>query len=408
MHGREPCLGEPVSNVAGQREEAAPAGQREERHRDAATPARLAQGRRVAMSQRSDELRTAQKRAVDLLQLLSQLQLQRFKGWGIDASHEWCRRDPPTHGVFAPVTLFATGREMANFCTLRFMPNTTTPPRRGRPNRHPMDVLFTRLWFFVVKARSGLPSAYAIELELERHLVRQSADGQWRPRKWDAYEAGRRVPSRWRNRTGSIEIAEERFPGTARYLESPLRTLLRKPAVTLRWVDDQLLALPAVLVNLLFEDQPAASTLAPRLRDFDRVRARQLAALGGFDGLVAAVLLMKRAELVPSPDTRGMAWEAYLQARARVRTWPEVAPVAAELFQAIEASFPYWLYPRADEDVDAIPYVETPRSDAGAVDSGEGLARGRLARSILALDRQLVEHYLLESGKRPASLQCRV
>lgn len=280
------------------------------------------------------------------------------------------------------------------------MQNTTMPPRRGRPKRHPIDVLFARLWFSVVKVRSGLPSAYAIELKLESHLVRRSADGQWRPRKWDGYEAGRRVPCRRRNRTGSIEIAEAWFPGTARILESPLRSLLRKPAVTLRWIDDQLLALPAVLVSLLFEDQPAASTLAPRLRDFDRVRARQLAALGGFDGLVAAVLLMKRAELVPSPDTRGIAWEAYLQARARVRTWPEVAHVAAELFEAIEASFPYWLYPRADEVADTILHVEVPSSDAGTIASGERLARDRLALSILALDRQMVELYLLESGRQ--------
>jgi hypothetical protein len=124
--------------------------------------------------------------------------------------------------------------------------------------------------------------------------------------------------------------------------------------------------------------------------------------LGGIDGLVAAVLLMKRAALVPLPDTRDMAWEAYLRARSRVRTWPEVAPVAAELFQAIEASFPYWLYPRANEAADAMMHVETPRKDAGAIDSGKCLARERLALSILAVDRQLVEYYLLESGRRPA------
>lgn len=284
------------------------------------------------------------------------------------------------------------------------MPDSTPSPRRGRPKRHPIDVLFAQIWFCAVQARSGLPSAYAIELDLEPHLVRRSADGQWRPRKWDAYEAGRRVPKRRKSGMGSIEIAEARFPGTVKYLESPLRTLLRKPAVSLRWIDDQLLALSEPVVDLLFEPRPASSTVARHLRPFDGTRAWQLATLGGFDSLVASVLLMKRAELIPSPEMRGFAWAAYLKSQPSVLALPEVAPMAAELFLAIDAGFPRWLYLRPDQRAEVVLFTNALRDDEGVVDPAQVLAQDHLARSILTLDRQLLEHALLESGKRPVPL----
>lgn len=284
------------------------------------------------------------------------------------------------------------------------MPEPILPPQRGRPKRHPIDVLFTQIWFYVVKARSGLPSAYAIELDLEPHIVRRGADRLRRPRKWDGYEAGRRVASRRPGRVGSIEVAESRFPGTARFLESPLRTLLRKSAVSLRWIDDQLLALPETLVDLLFEPRPASSTLARQLRPFNGVLAWELSVLGGFDGLVASVLLMKRAELIPSPEMRGFAWAAYLKAQPSVLASPEVAPMAAELFLAIDANFPRWLYLRPDQRAEVVLYTNALRGDDGVVDPGQVLAQDHLARSILALDRQLLEHSLVESGKHPVSL----
>lgn len=284
------------------------------------------------------------------------------------------------------------------------MPDSTPPPRRGRPKRHHIDALFAQIWFCAIKARSGLPSAYAIELDLEPHLVHRSPDGQRRPRKWDAYEAGRRVPTRRKDGMGSIEIAEARFPGTVRYLESPLRTLLRKRAVGLPWVDDQLLTLPEPVVNLLFEPQAMSSALARQLRPFDAVRAQQLALLGGFDGLVAAVLLMKRAELIPSPVMRSLAWDAYLQIQPSVLAQPEVAAMATGLFLAIDAGLPRWLYLRPDRRAEVVLYTNALRDDDGVVDPAQVLAHDHLARAIVALDRQLLERTLQESGKRPVPL----
>jgi hypothetical protein len=115
---------------------------------------------------------------------------------------------------------------------------------RGRPKRHQVNVIFTRLWFDGVKAKSRLRSAYAIELTLEPHLVRQGPDGLIRPCKWDAYEVGRRVPTGKAGEASPVELAEARYRGTAKLFNSPLRTLLRDSTGSMEWILDQLQGLP--------------------------------------------------------------------------------------------------------------------------------------------------------------------
>lgn len=78
--------------------------------------------------------------------------------------------------------------------------------------------------------------------------------------------------------------------------------------------------------------------------------------------------------------------------------------MAAELFLAIDAGFPRWLYLRPDQRAEVVLYTNALRDDEGVVDPAQVLAQDFLARSILTLDRQLLEHYLLESGKRPVPL----
>lgn len=63
------------------------------------------------------------------------------------------------------------------------MPTFLQPPKPGRPKRNPIDVLRTKVWFYAVKARSGLPSAYAIELAIEPSIVKHKEAGVVRPRK---------------------------------------------------------------------------------------------------------------------------------------------------------------------------------------------------------------------------------
>lgn len=102
------------------------------------------------------------------------------------------------------------------------MPTVVTPPRPGRPTRHPVDQLATRIWFSYVKHQTGLPSAYAIERTMEPDCFEAAVDGVDRPRNWGTYEAGDRIPRRSRSGDGPIEKAQARVPGSADVLESPM------------------------------------------------------------------------------------------------------------------------------------------------------------------------------------------
>ena len=199
--------------------------------------------------------------------------------------------------------------------------------------------MFTRLWFDGVKAKSRLRSAYAIERTLESHLVRQGPDGLIRPCKWDAYEDGRRVPTGKSGEASPVDLAEVQYPGTAKFFNSPLRTLLRDSTGSMEWILDQLHRLPPKLRRLLFEPTVARG-LAPKLKSFDIGLAQQLANAGGFDALVASVLLMRRAELLPSTELRRLAWLAYMATQQSVRAVPALARMADELFGAIDSDVP--------------------------------------------------------------------
>ena len=92
------------------------------------------------------------------------------------------------------------------------MPTFLQPPKPGRPKRNPIDVLRTKVWFYAVKARSGLPSAYAIELAIEPSIVKHKEAGVVRPRKWDGYQTGLRVPRRMVGKPYSVDIADQNYP----------------------------------------------------------------------------------------------------------------------------------------------------------------------------------------------------
>jgi hypothetical protein len=269
--------------------------------------------------------------------------------------------------------------------------------QRGRPRRHEIDVLFTRLWFDGVKAKSRLRSAYAIELTLEPHLVRQGPDGLIRPCKWDAYEVGRRVPTGKAGEASPVELAEARYPGTAKLFNSPLRTLLRDSTGSMEWILNQLQALPPKLRRLLFEPKVRRGP-APKLKSFDISLAQQLANAGGFDALIASVLLMRRAELVPSVQLRRLAWLAYMATQQSVRAVPALARVADELFGAIDLMFPNWLYVNHDKRTNVIVHPISLGTKASEMDLYKLDSWDRLMRACLQRDTEFLNLHI-DTGK---------
>lgn len=264
--------------------------------------------------------------------------------------------------------------------------------RRGRPPRAPAYSLFTRLWFCAFKVLSGRSTAYAID------QLRDSKLTEVWPRKSRPYELGRRSPSQ-----RFVDAVEAEYPGTAQYFDSPLKALLRGDTVSRDWVEGQLLALPAQIVDLLVFPLPVASLPVAFLRPFDDERAKQLAAVGGLHALEAAILLMKLGELIPSPDLRRLAREAYIRTQPSVGAHPVLSAFAGELFSCIDAAFPRWIYPRPELRL-AVGSPDMWRKPVGLRSPEEILDEENSPRTIKFLTRIAIERRVLEARIRAGDL----
>lgn len=235
------------------------------------------------------------------------------------------------------------------------MPKIT---KRGRPLKSPVDQIRTRLWFCWLMHVSGLRSSYAIEIALDGDLLKQRPSGMVRPRKWDCYEKGTKVPETKPGPRNAISQAEARFPGAARYFFSPLWSYLKGEFVGAARFAQAIQTLDADVVSLLFEETPPSPGMPVRPKPFDDARAQQLRALCSFDAMVAAVLLAGLAESIASQELRVRALSAYLELQVRVRQIPFLAPVAPELFMLIDQHCKHWAYPSPSERVEIVIFSQ--------------------------------------------------
>ncbi|MEJ6002688.1 hypothetical protein [Paucibacter soli] len=219
---------------------------------------------------------------------------------------------------------------------------TVLPPRPGRPSRHPVDVLRTQIWFRALKLASGLPSAYAIEAALEGRPGDGAGATVWRPRKWDGYERGRKVPEARPGRVDAVERAEAVFPGTARWFHSPLWRVLKREPMESHQIEAALLSLQPEVVDLLFKDDPG-SLQRKRLAAMTIQHLDRLAALSSFDALVAAVLLVQLSTAVGSAELREWALTTYGILQPEVADAPETQLNYPELFTFVDRACPHWV-----------------------------------------------------------------
>lgn len=287
--------------------------------------------------------------------------------------------------MFYGITLLTSRTDIRISVLSASMTDQARTRGRGRPPRHIIDVLFTHLWLGAIKARTGLSLPDAIEEHLEPRLVQRSKDGTKRTRKWALYEAGQRVPQ-----GPTISVAEARYPGTARFINSPMRALLREDLVSARWVREQLLSLPAPVVDLLSEPRPANRGLPRLMRPFDQERADALVRQGGFAALEAAVLLMKWAELISSPALRKLARETSIRIHPSLRDSLELWPAIDSVLVAVDISFPSWAFLRPDLRCEVLQFTYVRRGDDPfgpcEIDAAETLVRAIFDRNREALE----------------------
>ncbi|MDR7267855.1 hypothetical protein J2X20_000484 [Pelomonas saccharophila] len=165
----------------------------------------------------------------------------------------------------------------------------------------------------------------------------------------------------------------------------------------MEWVLNQLQGLPPKLRRLLFEPKVARG-VAPNLKSFNLGLAQQLANAGGFDALVAAVLLMRRAELIPSVELRRLAWMAYMATQQSVRAMPALARVADELFGAIDMMFPNWLYVHHDKRTNVVVHPVSLGAKASEQDLYKLESWDRLMRTCLQRDADFLNLHV-DTGK---------
>lgn len=237
------------------------------------------------------------------------------------------------------------------------------PPKAGRPPRHPVDILRTRLWFHVVKLVSGLSSAYAVELELEPESVKRTQEGGVsRPRKWDFYENGNRVPKRIKGKQYAVDVAEARFPGTAAYFESPIWRVLRREVLSKEEIDSELRRLSPPIAEILLEDRLVDEEKVKRFLDFNQQSVDRLVSVGTFEALAAVVLLIAKSERIASLELRTFAQNAYLSLIPVLEQRLETAPFMRELCRMIDLTCKHWAFVNTQSRMDIVIFSdEMPR-----------------------------------------------
>ncbi|WP_343741654.1 hypothetical protein [Herbaspirillum huttiense] len=224
------------------------------------------------------------------------------------------------------------------------MTRNSLPRGRGRPATHSVDRIRTRLWFAAVKEVSGLPSAYAIEMLLDGEHVRKRSTDVARPRKWDGYKKGKKVPSDIAGPRNSIDQAEHRFPGTAAWYRSPIWDILKGEFLDANEIENALRGLGTAVTSLIFEAEDSNQRSMLTQRPFDAATADLLIQLGSFDALVAAVLLVALSEVIASAELRRLALHVYVGLQATIRNTPLFKDIYPDLLTHIDLRCKHWTY----------------------------------------------------------------
>lgn len=228
------------------------------------------------------------------------------------------------------------------------------PRGRGRPPTDPIDRLRTRLWFHVVQLQSGLSSAYAIEMALDGELVRKRESDVARPRKWDGYEKGAKVPKDKPGARNVIDQAEAHFPGAAAWFRSPIWALLKRERLDRRAIEAEMRALSPQVRALLFEAELRGEEKEPRFKTFEEAEERALLAMCNFEALVAMSLLVAQAEEIASRELHERGLQLYLNLQAGLMETRELAPFYPELFTFIDQRFKHWVYLAPNQRMDVV------------------------------------------------------
>lgn len=238
--------------------------------------------------------------------------------------------------------------------------------KAGAPTKTGVDQLRTQVWVRRLMQVSGLHTGYALEMALD--TPKPDAAGINRPKKWDAYIAGRRCPKPIKGRPYSVDIAERRYPGTKAVFDSPAWRFLAGERLTVAEIDSGISTLGPV-VSTWVPGVGGRPTSRP-LPDFDARCAKALAGLGNIEALLVLVLLIAKADTVASPELRETALSGYRSIQTSLRAHDVLAPVLPSLFLAIDLRGKHWAHPSNQTRMDIVIFSEATRHGLDAEAKG--------------------------------------
>lgn len=175
------------------------------------------------------------------------------------------------------------------------------PPSKGRPRKSEITRLKVMAWFNAVAEASGRTAA-----ELEREFA-QPEHIRWvngveiRPRLWEKYRRGevepRSVPSKGK-KTSVVQDVENRYPGTAQWLTLPLWKLVDfNQPVTMDELKIIYEGMPQQIRGLIIKECVLEEEIFWRKQTGEDALLRQLAEIGGIDGITGMFALVREAQV---------------------------------------------------------------------------------------------------------------
>lgn len=170
----------------------------------------------------------------------------------------------------------------------------------GRPKENKLiRELKVKTWFAAVAKASG-KTAYELEKEFAPSYVDREEFGKHRARLWDKYRLGKTMPTMTKTERGRRPIAlhvEEKYPGTMKWLQSPIWGLLDMDTeVSMSNLRSIYESLHPRIAELIIDKKKGPLFWRKHESDPDKL-ILELHQTGSIDGLIALVCLWRESIL---------------------------------------------------------------------------------------------------------------
>lgn len=248
--------------------------------------------------------------------------------------------------------------------------------RRGKPKATPARRLAARIWVHALFLATGIQSFDFASLERRLGLIKRRDGKLMRLRYVDrCWEGGMTLDGGADPHTLANRI-EVNTPGTARWVRSPLWTVLDGTSIDTAQITQWMRSLEPEVASRLVTDDLKANRWRERL-PFIAETSSKLLEVGSFDALVAAVLLVRESEVIASAELRNLAIALYHGLQPKVARIRELEPFYPELFGTIDGVCKAWVFPHPNQRLDIHIFWEGVRDNVWGTPEGSRKRRSR-------------------------------